>query len=73
MSIPVLNAPERNYLARTFVRGLATAEHAAAIELRLMRVKPGFGLRGSSRLARQSPAHVLRHRGDVEPLPAPAL
>ncbi len=33
MSIPVLNAPERIHLARTFVRGLATAEHAAAIEI----------------------------------------
>ncbi|STJ13421.1 Uncharacterised protein [Escherichia coli] len=33
MSIPVLNAPERNSLARIFVRGLATAEHAAAIEI----------------------------------------
>ncbi len=73
MSIPVLNAPERIHLARIFVRGLATAEHAAAMRLRLMRVKPGFGLRGSSRLAGQSPAHALRHRGDVEPLPARAL
>lgn len=32
MSIPVLNAPEI-HLARIFVRGLATAEHAAAIEI----------------------------------------
>lgn len=33
MSIPVLNAPERNSPDAYFVRGLATAEHAAAIEI----------------------------------------
>lgn len=33
MSIPVLYAPEEIHLARIFVRGLATAEHAAAIEI----------------------------------------
>ncbi len=33
MSIPVLYAPEGNSLARIFVRGLATAEHTAAIEI----------------------------------------
>ncbi len=71
MSIPVLYAPEGNSPGGIFVRGLATAEHTAAIEITFMRVKPGFGLRGSSRLARTISAHALRHRGDVEPLPAP--
>mgnify|MGYP000193493954 CR=1 FL=1 len=33
MSIPVLNAQREIHLARIFVRGLATAEHAAAIEI----------------------------------------
>ena len=33
MSSPVLYAPEGNSPARIFVRGLATAEHAAAIEI----------------------------------------
>ena len=33
MSTPVLDAPMRNSLARIFVRGLVTAEHAAAIEI----------------------------------------
>lgn len=32
MSIPVLNAPEK-FTWRVLVRGLATAEHAAAIEI----------------------------------------
>lgn len=35
MSIPVLYAPEEIHLARIFVCGLATAEHAAAIEITL--------------------------------------
>lgn len=33
MSIPVLNAPEKFTWRVLFVRGLATAEHAAAIEI----------------------------------------